>query len=383
MISYQLAYLKANYPLYFMAGLLTSAIGNEAKIAQYIMEAKQRDITILPPSINYSGYSFHAEEGGIRYSLAAIKSVGAVALREVFQARKTKKFDDLFDFCIRISSKAINRKTLEVFVHSGSFDEFGEDRATLLASLDVALEHAGLFKPDDSNQFALFSDEEMQLKPKYVQVDPIRQEDKLAFEKDALGFYLSDHPVSIYEKRLKKAGAKLLFDLVKDQKRVVSGVYITSIKTIRTKKGDSMAFLNVSDSSGDMEAVVFPMVFKRFSQFLHQGEFAVIEGKLEEREEKLQFIIQHVSEIESWLTEKTKEQSTLYLKIVEDKQDETSLKQLKDYFKGRNGKTRVVLHYEKSRKTIRLGNEFNIDPSQRLLGLLQDFLGVDNVVLKQ
>ncbi len=94
-----------------------------------------------PPSIIVV-ISFHVEQGGIRYSLAAIKSVGAVALREIFQARKTKKFDDLFDFCIRISSKAINRKTLEVLVHSGSFDEFGEDRAILLASLDVAIEHA-------------------------------------------------------------------------------------------------------------------------------------------------------------------------------------------------------------------------------------------------
>ncbi|WP_342432565.1 DNA polymerase III subunit alpha [Neobacillus sp. FSL H8-0543] len=382
-ISYQLAYLKANYPLYFMAGLLTSAIGNESKISQYIMESKQKDITILPPSINYSGYSFHAEQGGIRYSLAAIKSVGAVALREVFQARKTKKFDDLFDFCIRISSKAINRKTLEVLVHSGSFDEFGEDRAILLASLDVALEHAGLFKPDDTNQFGLFSEEEMQLKPKYVHVDPIRQEDKLAFEKDALGFYLSDHPVSIYEKRLTKAGAHLLFELVKDQKRAVSGVYITTIKTIRTKKGDSMAFLNVSDSSGEMEAVVFPQVFKRFSHLLRQGDFAVIEGKTEEREEKLQFIIQYVSDIEIWIAEKTIEQSVLYLKIVEDRQDETSLKQLKDLFKGKKGKTGVVLHYEKSRKTIRLGNEFNIHPSQQLLDLLQDFLGPNNVVLKE
>ena len=96
-----------------MAGLLTSAIGNEVKIAQYIRELKQMDITILPPSINNSGYSFHVEKNGIRYSLAAIKGVGAAALKEIFQARKRKKFDDLFDFCIRVSPKSINRKTLE------------------------------------------------------------------------------------------------------------------------------------------------------------------------------------------------------------------------------------------------------------------------------
>lgn len=383
MIAYQLAFLKANYPLYFMAGLLTSAIGNETKIAQYILEAKQKDIPVLPPSINFSGFSFQVEQAGIRYSLAAIKSVGAVALREIFQARKIKKFEDLFDFCTRVSSKAINRKTLEVLVHSGSFDEFGEDRAVLLATLDVALEHAHLFKVDDSNQFQLFAEEEMQLKPKYVQVDSIRQEDKLAFEKEALGFYLSDHPVSLYEKQLKQAGAQAIFELGIEHKRAAVGVYITTAKKIRTKKGESMAFLNVGDSSGEMEAVAFPTVFKKFSNLLEQGEFAVFEGKVEEREGKKQFIIQNVSEIEPWIQTNKKKQSVLYLKIVAEKQDEHSLKQLKQLFKGNNGNTNIVLFYEATRKTSRLGNEFMIHPDRKLLDLLRDFLGSENVVLKE
>ncbi|PAE41902.1 DNA polymerase III subunit alpha [Bacillus sp. 7884-1] len=382
MIAYQLAYLKANYPLYFMAGLLTSAIGNETKIAQYILESKQKEIDILPPSINYSGFSFQVEKTGIRYSLAAIKSVGAAALREIFQARKSKKFEDLFDFCTRVSSKAINRKTLEVLVHSGSFDEFNEDRAVLLASLDVALEHAQIFKVDESSQVELFL-EEFQLKPKYVQVDAIRLEDKLSFEKEALGFYLSDHPISIFEKRLKQAGAFVLFELTAEHKRAAAGVYIVSLRKIRTKKGDSMAFLNVSDSSGEMESVAFPVVYKKYSHLLDHGKFVVMEGKAEERDGKLQFIIQQVSEIESWLNTKTKQESILYLKIVEGKQDEHSLNQLKQLFKGNTGKTKVVLHYETSKKTIRLGNEFMIEPSSTLLKSLSEFLGNNNVVLKE
>jgi DNA polymerase III subunit alpha len=382
MIAYQLAYLKANNPLYFMAGLLTSAIGNETKIAQYIMESKQKDIEVLPPSINYSGFSFQVEKTGIRYSLAAIKSVGAAALREIFQARKSKKFEDLFDFCTRVSPKAINRKTLEVLVHSGSFDEFNEDRAVLLASLDVALEHAQIFKVDESSQVELFLDE-FQLKPKYVQVDPIRLEDKLSFEKEALGFYLSDHPVAIFEKRLKQAGAFVLFELSAEHKRAASGVYIVSLRKIRTKKGDSMAFLNVSDSSGEMEAVAFPIVYKKYSHLLDHGKFVVMEGKVEERDGKLQFIIQQVSEIEPWLSTKTKKESILYLKIVQGKQDEHSLNQLKQLFKGNTGKTKVVLHYETRNKTIRLGDEFMIEPSSTLLKLLSEFLGNNNVVLKE
>jgi DNA polymerase III subunit alpha len=303
-------------------------------------------------------------------------------LREIFQARKNKKFDDLFDFCTRVSSKAINRKTLEVLVHSGSFDEFKEDRAVLLASLDVALEHAQLFKVDDSSQAELFL-EEFQLKPKYVQVDPIRLEDKLSFEKEALGFYLSDHPVSIFEKRLKQAGANVLLELSADQKRATAGVYVTSIRKIRTKKGDSMAFLNVSDSSGEMETVAFPVEYKKYSHLLEQGKFAVIEGKVEEREGKLQFIIQQAAEMETWLSSKPKQESTLYLKLDNGKQDEQSLYQLKQLFKDNSGKTKVVLHYETSKKTIRLGSEFMIHPTFNFMKLVRDFLGADNVVLKE
>ena len=156
-ITYQLAYLKAHYSIYFMAAILSSVVGNEGKITQYLRELKQMNISLLPPSINNSGYSFLVEKDSIRYSLAAIKGVGGVALKEIFRARKEHKFRDLFDFCIRVSVKAVNRKTIEALIASGSMDEFGEDRAVLLASLDVALDHAQLVKPTDGEQGDLFS----------------------------------------------------------------------------------------------------------------------------------------------------------------------------------------------------------------------------------
>lgn len=381
MIAYQLAYLKANYPEYFMAGLLTSAIGNDTKIAHYVIEAKQKGITILPPSINQSTYSFQVEQTGIRYSLAAIKGVGVAALKEIFSARKMKKFSDLYDFCIRVSSKAINRKTLEHLVHSGSFDEFGEDRAVLLASLDVATQHAQIFKPDDTSQIDLF-EEELIPKPKYVQVDPIGLEIKLAFEKEVLGFYLSDHPISVYEKDLKRFGAQPLFQLKHNDKRAASGVYISSKKSIRTKKGQAMAFLTVSDSSGEMEAVAFPETYKRFSQLLGQGSFVFISGKIEEREGKLQFIIQQVYDLEQWLAVKSVKQPVLYLKIIKDRQDEKVLQQIYQLLKENKGAAGVVLHYEAAKKTIRLAEENNINPSPKLLHSLKEILGFPNVVLR-
>ncbi|QCJ45276.1 DNA polymerase III subunit alpha [Bacillus sp. S3] len=381
MIAYQLAFLKANYSLYFMAGLLTSAIGNETKIAQYILETRQKDLVVLPPSINHSAYSFQVEKAGaIRYSLAAIKSVGAAALKEIFQSRKRKKFDDLFDFCIRVSPKAINRKTLEHLVHAGCFDEFGEDRAVLLASLDVAIEHAQIFKPDDANQFALFEDE-MIPKPKYVSVDSISLENKLTFEKEALGFYLSDHPISIYEKELKRCGAYLLYQLRSDNKRAASGVYLSAVKSIRTKKGDSMAFLTISDASGEMEAVAFPTVFKKFHSLLRQGNFVLLQGKIEERDGTLQFIIQQVSDLDQWLKANAINQQVLYLKIS-SQQDEQLLQRINQLLKGNKGDAGVILHYEETRKTVKLTADNNVNPTPEVLQQLRNLLGSKSVVLK-
>ncbi|MEM5591987.1 hypothetical protein AAHH67_10065 [Niallia circulans] len=182
-----------------MAALLTSSLGNTGKIIQYIQELKQMNIELTPPSINQSNYFFRVEKNKIRYSLAGIKGIGGNVLREILKARSQKKFEDLFDFCIRVSPKTVNRRVLEMLIYSGSFDEFGVDRAILLASIDVAIQHAQLVHPEDEEQNDLFSEDDFFFKPKYVEVEPLRVEDKLALEKDALGFYLSDHPVSIYK----------------------------------------------------------------------------------------------------------------------------------------------------------------------------------------
>jgi DNA polymerase-3 subunit alpha len=383
MIAYQLAYLKVHYPVCFMAGLLSSVIGNESKISQYILESKQIGINILPPSVNHSGVSFLVEKEGIRYSLGAIRGVGAMALKEIFQARKMKNFADLFDFCVRVSSKAVNRKTLEALVHSGSFDEFGEDRAVYLASLDVAIEHAQLVKPSDTIHFDLFAEEEFFPKPKYVEVDPIKPEIKLSFEKEVLGIYLSNHPVSSFEKELKKLGAKSISDFLKENIRGSVGVYITSIKNIRTKKGEAMAFLNVSDETGDLEAVIFPEAYKKSSQLIEQGNLVVIEGKTEVRSGKPQFIIQKAASLESWIQEAIVSFPVLYLKIEMEKQNPAFLQQVNRLLKNYRGSTEVVLRYEGTNKTVKLTKENNVARSMELIEKLKQLLGSSNVILRE
>ncbi|MBT2638499.1 DNA polymerase III subunit alpha [Bacillus sp. ISL-39] len=377
MIAYQLAYLKAHYPLYFMAALLTSAIGNDVKIAQYARELQQMGIKLLPPSINKSAFSFQPEGDAVRYSLAGIKGVGIASLKEIFQARRNKPFKDIFDFCIRVPQKAATRKVLEALIYSGAFDEFGQDRAVLLATVDVAIEHAQLVAPDDSGQIDMFAEAEFSLKPKYTEVDPMRIEDKLSLEKDVLGVYLSKHPASIYEKEFKAAGVKKIASKSPGSK-VRLGVYITEDKKIRTKKGEAMAFLTISDASGETDAVVFPAVYKQYGNVLGQGKMALLEGKFDEREGKSQFIVNQVIDLDR----EARKEPVLYLRIAKGTDSAGKMNELKALLKKHHGAVPVIVYNEETEKSLLLPNEFSVSTEQGSIGELKKVLGDNNVVLK-
>ncbi|MFJ8264444.1 DNA polymerase III subunit alpha [Peribacillus asahii] len=382
-IAYQLAYLKAHYPAHFMAALMTSAIGNEDKIAQYVREAKKKGMMIQSPSINRSTYPFIARQDGIQYSLGAIKGIGRTVLREIFSARRNGKFSDLFDFCLRVSGKIVTRKVLEVLIHSGAFDEFGRDRATLLASLDVALHHAELVKPDE-DLLDLLVDGEFSLKPKYVEVEPIRLEDKLQFEKNVLGLYLSNHPVSSYQKLFKHFGCISIEEATrKKEAKALLGVYISAVKTIRTKKGEMMAFLTISDEDGDLEAVVFPNSYRQFAETIQTNAIVMLQGTLEERDGKLQLNVQQIYSIDEAKQLASEETGTLFIKIESDKQTKDILLQIKKILLQYNGKTKVMLYYERENRYVQLSLWDWVQPNDRLHNRLIDIVGNGNVILKR
>lgn len=381
-IAYQLAYLKAHYPLFFMSALLSSVAGNESKIYQYIRECKEMGMEILPPSINKSGYTFLVEKGCIRYSLSAIKGIGIAVQKEIFKARKMRKFEDLFDFCLRVSTKVVNRRALEALTYSGSFDEFGQDRATLLASLDVAIEHAQLVKPEEDGQVDFFTEDEFMIKPKYVQVEPIHAGEKLKLEQEVLGLYLSDHPVSVYQSFLPQLRAHELSYWKEDTKYVRTVIYLSEVKKIRTKKGEPMAFLTISDQSGDIEAVAFPKVFKRLMVIFQKGNILFIEGKMEAKSSRKQLIIQNALPISEAIEDARQKEGTLFLKIEQDLETSDGLQKLKELLSSNRGSTEVVLFYDRNKRTIRLGNINRVNPKESLITELRSLLGEENVILR-
>ncbi|MDK8639389.1 DNA polymerase III subunit alpha [Niallia taxi] len=380
MIAYQLAYLKANYPLFFMSSLLTSAVGNEGKMMQYIQELKQMNIKVLPPSINRSHFAFTAEGSNILYSLAAIKGIGASVLKEVFRARRQKKFDDLFDFCLRTSPKIVNRKIIEAFIHAGCLDEFGEDRATLLATIDVALQHAQLVHPDGMEQDDLFGEEGFFFKPKYVQVDQMDAEDKLSLEKKVLGLYLSDHPVSIYEKYKKSLQCKELAEMNQGGKyRTIT--YITDWKAIRTKKGEPMAFLTLNDESGELEAVAFPAVYKKIQHLLQNEKILFMEGRVDERNGNKQFVIQEAEKVSEKVQSLNRNNHKLFIKIVQEKDTDEIKGRLLDIINQYKGAVPVIIHYVQSGKTIQLNDEYLINPTKECIRSFEELLGTNSAIL--
>ncbi|MBD3109640.1 DNA polymerase III subunit alpha [Bacillus sp. AGMB 02131] len=379
MIAYQLAYLKAHYPQYFMASLMSSVIGNDTKLAQYVRDLKRMNITLLPPSINKSGYAFQSEVSGIRYSLAAIKGVGGVAVKDIMQARNLERFKDLFDFCLRTSAKAINRKTLEALVYSGAFDEWGEDRATLLASLDVAIDFADIASADAD----LFHNSEFNLTPKYVETEPIPLEMKLQYEKEVLGLYLSSHPIASYKQLFAEFAAQQLYQAIEEKDgKFAFGVYVTEMKTIRTKKGEVMAFIKIADESDEMEAVAFPNVYRQYGVHLQKGNILFVQGHSETRNGKKQFIIQEVFTIEQLHSIKEQWKQTIYIRVTKSMHTKEHYGQIKSLLHKYPGNVRVKMFFEQTNKAVLMPMRNWVNPSPVFLQSMRKLVGEINLIIK-
>lgn len=285
LISYQMAYLKANYPLNFYACLMTSSLGNQEKLFQFILEARAKGIEILPPSIQKSKRIFTVENGKIRFSLSAIKGVSQNFLQKLLTVREEKQqpFESLFDLAESVSAVHFNRKNIEPLIKAGALDDFGKDRATLLASIDIAESHAKIVSPDEEeNLFTGLS--ETFGKPKYHEANPIPEKLKLQYEWEVLGFYLSEHPVSIERKKCKfpTCNTNVLKNMNSNTFVKLIGL-VENIRQIRTKKGELMAFVQLQDEFGSVSATLFPKQYNQVIGWLKEEQVVLVEGVFEKR----------------------------------------------------------------------------------------------------
>lgn len=295
MISYQMAYLKVQYPAYFYASLLTVATGDRDKLMRLIQELKQRNIALLPPSIHKSGMTFHVEDGAIRFGLSAIKGVSTVFLRKLVDNRRQVQpiWQDIFELAASLSAEQFSRKQLEPLIKAGALDHFQQDRATLLATLDAAVNYAELVRPNveqdlfdgDINSFG---------KPKYVKNSDMPEMIKLQFERETLGMYISNHPVERLKKEL-QLHVKPIQEIqyAKNGHSVTIAGMIEDVRRIRTKKGESMAFVTIQDESSDVSCTFFPKDYAQHSQQIKEQKVILVEGTVEWRQGRPQVIVKN------------------------------------------------------------------------------------------
>ncbi|MFJ8458064.1 OB-fold nucleic acid binding domain-containing protein [Lysinibacillus xylanilyticus] len=294
-ISYQMAYLKAHFPLSFYAALLSNATGNVEKIQQLVSEAKEKGIPFYPPSLKRSTKFFTVEKDGVRYSLSGIKGVPYTFIETVNALRQTnaEAFDNLFDLAVALSAQHFKPKIMEFLIFAGALDYLMKDRAVLLATVEAAQKHAELLRPTEDIDIASATAFSFG-KPKYMEAEAMPQKEKLLHEKESLGFYISAHPVT--EERTFWNEVNMT---CREIKREREGTYvkmigmIEEVKKIRTKKGEQMAFVQLQDEFGTVSVTLFPQVFQLVQEFLLEDELIYLEGTLERRFGKSQIKVKH------------------------------------------------------------------------------------------
>lgn len=296
LISYQLAYVKANTPAYFYAALLSMATGNQEKTMEYIHEIRGKGIEILPPSIQKSKYSHVVEKGAIRIGLGGIKGMTPSFYNVVKEARTLEGWKTLFDFSASIGGLQFTEKTIVPLIKAGALDDFGEDRSVLLASIEAARNHAQFVSPDgdDLLREIIYS----VAKPKYSPGGSMPRFAMLEYEREMLGFYLSEHPAL----EMKKTLEEKVMDLVvvpdaKERSMLKVAGMIREIKRIRTKKGEAMAFLTLQDETGELSCTIFPRQYAASNAHLQELAMVQITGTMEKRNSQTQLIVQQITRI--------------------------------------------------------------------------------------
>ncbi len=279
MVSYQLAYLKANYPYHFYCALLNSVIGADRKTAEYIDECRRRGVVVLSPSINESGKEYHLEGNKIRFPLLAIKNIGQSAVDEIFAERQKGKFSNFHDFVARMMTRKVNKKIIESLIDAGALDEFHENRKTLRLSLEDAIRYADLVRIETEDQTRI--DLGLVSKPAMIQAKEDKAE-KSEREKEVLGVYLGEHPI-LEIKRKNQINTEPLIVLQSKSGTVQGFCNIQRVKQHRTKKGDMMAFVVGKDETSEIDLVFMPFVYQKTESVLKKGNYIYFNGKMDEK----------------------------------------------------------------------------------------------------
>ncbi|MBQ4132519.1 MAG: DNA polymerase III subunit alpha, partial [Desulfovibrionaceae bacterium] len=405
LISYFTAYLKTHYPVEFMAALLTSEISDQDKLLRYITECKDMGIEVLQPSVQLSEWAFSVHEGKIIFGLGAIKNLGKEAVLELVAERNSGgPFASLLDFCTRVNSRKLNKRALESMIKGGAFDCFEVSRSAMANAVDGAVARAQKkIKEKNSNQASLFSMmgeaapasmPGIGFKCPEQDLEEWSDDIKLGFEKEALGFYLTSHPLEYYRQEMQRINSLTIEEAREytPNSEVRLAVLVTHIKEYINKKGDKMAFCQIEDLSGLGECTFMPREYETAKAFLSTEQPLLIEGRIDSRQgyapnanpangggdeedenaQKELKITVNKAQLLSEICEQS--DAPLPLLVQPDRINETSLEALNNLLRQFPGQAPVNIHFTDDGKlySLRLPNH-NVRPGQQFYKMFNEW----------
>jgi DNA polymerase-3 subunit alpha len=395
-IAYQTAYLKANYPWHFMAALLTIEAANTDKLAMYLGEGRELGVPILQPDVNCSELAFTVSPQGVRFGLCAVKNVGEGAILSILAVRRELgRIDSLHTLCEHADLRLVNKRVLESLIKAGALDSLAseqhrpvrERRACLFAAVDKAIEHGGRYQRDrEKGQTQLFGggahDEPLEA-VRLPDAPAWTESQQLTFEKEALGLYMSGHPLERFSEELKTFGAKRLAELTASEPDLWVGGIVSGLRPLKTKKGDRMCVFMLDDIAGSLETVVFPETFAKHGSLVEADAMLLVRGKFEKDDESARIVATEMLPIAA-LKERTTREVVIHL--TGRSAARNTFEALAELLTRHRGDRRVFLELDvKSQATpLRVRSEVaqRVRPSERLVSEVEQICGLGSVELR-
>ena len=387
-VSFQTAFLKTYYPVEFMAALMTSVIDNTSKVAGYIYACKQMNINILPPDVNESQMEFSVDNGGIRFAMAGIKSLGRPTINAIINERTSNgTFTSMQDFINRMSD-ALNKRAVENFIKAGAFDTFGNKRRAMMLVADSMLDNAVKQKKDSmSGQMSLFDfvgeEEKKDYEIKVPDVTEYTKEELLGYEKEILGVYVSGHPLDEYTGMVKKYITNVTTDFeiddetgetkVRDGNTATIGGMVMNKSVKTTKNGQLMAYLTIEDLVGTVEVIVFPRNFLINRTVIDTADKVFVTGRVQANaDENARLICDKVIDFNTVPRK-------LWIRFESEEEYQSKQSELNDILYNSDGKDSVIIYCTKENKRIALPASRTVQVNSELLMKLKGLYGDKNV----
>ena len=390
-VSYQTAWLRCYYPVEFMAALLTSVIINTRKITEYINTCRAMGIRILPPDINEGEAGFSVSGDSIRYGLAAIRSLGKGVIQNMVEEREAHgPYKNLKDFMSRLTSKEVNKRTIENLIKAGALDSLGATRKQLMSVYAIVMDDVNREKKESiTGQMSLFDffteEEKKEYEMQLPDIGEYEESQKLAFEKEVLGIYVSGHPLERYMTSISQQTTARSTDFeadeetghagVEDGRDYVIGGLITDITVKLTKNNQNMAFVTLEDLYGSVEILVFPRDYQIYREKLILDHAVYIKGRATVSEESGKLILSKLIAMDETLKE-------VWIRTEDIEEYKTRQPQLFDVIRNHSGADEIVIYSKKEKAVKHLPAYQNISGQEETLRLLREIFGPQNVAMR-